>query len=93
VVLRAWRTPKISELASEQHFSQLKSVTPIMARFPLLERGVMLVIEHFYRTVVMSDDSVPHDYSRQDEEGSREFENLGSKLTTHHFLVGLSYRF
>jgi hypothetical protein len=41
----------------------------------------------------MSDDGTPHDFTRQDEEGSREFENLGSKLTTHHFLMGLSYRF
>ena len=36
---------------------------------------------------------VPSDFSRSDEDGTINFENLETKLTTHHFLVGLSYRF
>jgi opacity protein-like surface antigen len=36
---------------------------------------------------------VPSDFSRSDEEGTIDFENLETKLTTHHFLVGASFRF
>ena len=35
----------------------------------------------------------PSTISRQDEAGSIDFEDMKAKLTTHHFLVGLSYRF
>jgi opacity protein-like surface antigen len=58
-----------------------------------LHRHWGIFTEYRFTYLDMSDDGTPSDYSRQDEEGSREFENLGSKLTTHHFLVGLSYRF
>ena len=36
---------------------------------------------------------IPSDFRRQDEEGTISFENLDVKLTTHHFLVGISFRF
>ena len=36
---------------------------------------------------------IPSNYSQADEEGTIDFENLETKLTTHHFLVGLSFRF
>ncbi|MCA9458397.1 MAG: outer membrane beta-barrel protein [Nitrospira sp.] len=58
-----------------------------------LHRHWGIFTEYRFTYLDINDKSIPRDYSRQNEEGTINFENLGAKLTTHYFLVGISFRF
>ena len=58
----------------------------------LLHRHWGLFTEYRFTYLDMTG-GTPTDFSRSDEAGTINFENLDVKLTTHHFLAGVSFRF